>query len=364
MTTLTPPAAPVLPGLTVTLQPRKGRPADDALGFGRVFTDHMFVMDYDAASGWHAPRVVPYGPLDLDPAAGVFHYGQAMFEGCKAFRGRDGEVRLFRAARHARRLHDGAGRLCMPAPPPEMVHAAIKELVAIERDWVPATRGTALYIRPTLIASEPFLGVRPAAAYTFFIILSPVGPYYAGGLKPVRIWIEPRMVRAAPGGLGAVKAGANYAAGMLAAQEAQKRGYAQVLWLDAVEHRHLEEMGVMNLMLLIDGDLVTPPLHGTILDGVTRDSVMTLARDWGVPVRERPVTLDELVAAYQGGKLQEVFGCGTAAIIAPVSELGWAGGTIVCGGGGVGPMARRLREAITAIQYGDEADPHGWIEVL
>jgi branched-chain amino acid aminotransferase len=344
----------------LTRDPRP-RPADAALGFGKYFTDHMFVMDWVAGRGWHEPRVVPYGPLSLDPAAAVLHYGQAMFEGLKAFRGRDGKVRLFRIDHHCRRMQAGAPRLCLPPVEAELMRAAVLELVRADRDWVPSSPGTALYIRPTLIASEPFLGVRPAERCTFFIINSPVGAYYAEGMKPVKIWVERSYVRAAPGGLGAVKAGANYAASLLAAETARRAGFAQVLWLDASEHRWLEEVGTMNLFLKIRGELVTPPLGGTILAGVTRDCVIALARGWGLPVSERRISMDEVIAAHRAGDLEEVFGSGTAAVISPVGELASGDERIVVNDGAIGPTAQRLYDEITGIQAGTRPDPHGWL---
>ncbi|MFN7975083.1 MAG: branched-chain amino acid aminotransferase [Acidobacteriota bacterium] len=342
----------------------KERPADEELGFGRVFTDHMLLMEYEQGLGWIEPRIVPYRPLELDPAAAAFHYGQTMFEGLKAFRGHDDVVRLFRVHDHCRRLASGAPRLCMPVVDPRKLHDAIRSLVGLDADWAPRTRGTALYIRPTLIATEPFLGVRPSSRYLLYIILSPVGPYYPGGLHPLRIWIEGEYARAARGGLGAVKAGANYGASLLAAREAQENGYAQVLWQDAAGQGHLEEMGVMNLFVKIDDTLLTPPLSGTILPGVTRDSVLTLARAWGLDVREEPIKLDRLLDAHASGRLQEVFGCGTAAVIAPVGELGNTGRSLTVADGEVGPLSRRLYDAITAIQYAEAPDPYGWTEVV
>jgi branched-chain amino acid aminotransferase len=345
----------------LTTQPRP-RPPEAALGFGKYFTDHMFVMDWAPGKEWHGARVVPYGPISLDPAAGVFHYGQAMFEGMKAFRGAGGKVHLFRLDRHTQRMHAGAPRLCMPAPPPRLLADGITAVVRADRDWVPSALGTALYIRPTLVATEPFLGVRPAERYTLFTILSPVGGYYAdGGLKPVKIHVEDRFTRAAPGGLGAVKAGANYAASLYAAEVARKRGFAQVLWLDAGAHRSFEEVGTMNLFVRFGDELTTPPLKDTILQGVTRDCVLTLARGWGLKVTERAVTIDEVLAAHRAGTLKEVFGCGTAAVISPVGELSYAGETIAVAGGGVGEVARRLYDEITGIQYGARPDPAGWL---
>ena len=347
----------------LTQSPRP-RPAENALGFGKHFADHMFVAEWTSQRGWHDARIVPYGPMSFDPAASVLHYGQAMFEGMKAFRGADGKVRLFRVERHSRRMAEGAPRLCMPPPDPEMMQQAITELVRIDSAWVPSSPGTALYIRPTLVASEAFLGVRPADHYTYFIITSPVGAYYEAGVKPVKIWVERSFVRAPQGGLGAVKASANYAASLLAAENARKAGYAQVLWLDAAEHKWLEEVGTMNLVLKIRGELVTPPLQGSILAGVTRDCVMTLARDWGMKVVERPISLDEVIAAHRDGSLEEVFGTGTAAVISPVGELAVGtgpGDRLVIHDGVIGETAKRLYDEITGIQYATRPDPHGWL---
>jgi branched-chain amino acid aminotransferase len=338
-------------------------PPEDQLGFGQYFTDHMFQMEYDAGTGWHSPRVQPRAALSLDPAAAVLHYGQALFEGLKAFRGVDGTVRLFRALDHCRRLNVGAARLCMPAIDPELMLQALQTVVHTDRDWVPASPGTALYLRPTMIATEGFLGVRAARQYSFFIIQGPVGSYYGNaGLAPVKIWVEDRYVRAARGGLGAVKAGANYAASLLAAEEAKTRGYAQVLWLDASQHRELEEVGTMNLFVRIGDEVITPPLGGSILAGMTRDSVLTLLNHWGVRTSERTLTIDEIVAAHRAGTLREVFGTGTAAVISPVGELGGeACGRLVINDHRVGELSQRLYDAITGIQYGREPDPFGWL---
>jgi branched-chain amino acid aminotransferase len=308
--------------------------------------------------------VVPYAPIALDPAAAVFHYAQEMFDGLKAFRGVDGRVRFFRIDRHCRRLHDGADRLCIPPVDPELAHAALVALVGADRDWVPSAPGTALYLRPTIIATEPFLGVRPAKRFLFFTIASPVGAYHgAETFSPARILIEDKYVRAAVGGIGAVKAGANYAASLKAA-EAKARGYAQVLWTDAEDHTSLEEVGTMNLVVRIGDEFVTPPLGGSILAGVTRDSVLTLLREWGFAAHERAIGMEELIAAHRAGTLREVFGCGTAAVITPVGALGWKGEDLVVGGGEPGEVSRRLSEAITAIQYGRVPDTHGWMSEL
>jgi len=347
-----------------TAAERKARPKDNDLQFGRFFTDHMAIVDYDAERGWVDPRVVPYGPLNLDPAAAVFHYSQALFDGLKAFRGADGRVRLFRVDRHCRRMHDGAPRMCMPALDEALIREAVLSLVRLDREWVPSTPGTSLYVRPTQIATEPFLGVRPSKRYIFFVIASPVGAYAGEAFSPARIWVEDKYVRSAVGGLGAVKAGANYAASLLAAEEAKARGYAQVLWTDAREHRYLEEVGTMNMVVRIGDEFVTPPLGGSILAGVTRDSVMTLLGDWGFKVSERPLAMEEIIEAHTKGTLREVFGCGTAAVITPVGELGWKGETMTIADGRPGEMARRLFDAVTGIQYGRAPDTHRWMTIV
>ena len=346
-----------------TAHPRP-RPNENDLGFGRHFTDHMAIANYEEGKGWHDLRIVPYGPLALDPAAAVLHYGQELFEGMKAFRGDDGKIRLFRPEMNCRRMHKGAQRLCMPALEPEVMEELVEKLIELDADWVPHAPGTALYIRPTLVATEPFLGVRPSKTYLFYVILSPVGAYFSSGLDPVKIWVEPKYVRAAKGGLGAIKAGANYAASLLAGEEAKARGYAQVLWLDAQEHRWFEEVGTMNLFVVIGDEIITAPLGGSILDGVTRDSVIQLLRDWKLNVVERPVSIEEVAQAYGRGELKEVFGTGTAAVISPVKELAFRGERYEVGGGKVGPISQRLYDTITGIQAGRLPDPHGWVKTL
>lgn len=342
------------------VEKRKPRPDENGLGFGKIFTDHMLVARYEEGRGWHDPRIVPYGPFQLDPAAAVLHYGQEIFEGMKAYRGRDGKVRLFRPEENCRRMAEGCERLCIPSVPPDDMRRWVTELVEVEQSWVPRAPGTALYIRPTIVATEPFLGVRPSRSYLFFIILSPVGAYYAEGLDPVKIWVEPKYIRAAKGGLGAVKAGANYAASLLASEEAKKKGYAQVLWLDANEHRWFEEVGTMNLFLRIGEEVVTPPLGGSILAGITRDTTLRLLQEWGVPTVERPVSIEEVREAASRGELHEVFGTGTAAVVSPVKELFFKGETLRVGDGEMGEISRRLYETITGIQYGELPDERGW----
>jgi len=344
---------------TTTPRP-KMKEAD--LGFGRVFADHMMIAEYTAEQGWQNARIEPYGPMAMDPAAGVFHYGQAMFEGLKAFRTADGGVSLFRPEHHCARMQRGAPRLCMPSVEPKLMQAWASQLVKVDEAWVPSSAGTALYLRPTLIATEGYLGVRPASRYTFFIISSPVGAYYAGGVKPVRIWVEREQTRAAHGGLGSVKAGANYAASLLAAQNAKKEGYDQVLWLDADKHEQIEEVGTMNLFAYVGDELVTPPLSDSILAGVTRDCVIQLARDAGIKVVERTITMSEVQAAHAKGSLKEVFGSGTAAVISPVGELALGGKTkLSINKGEVGPLAGRLYEEISGIQRGTRPDKYGWL---
>ena len=347
--------------ITRTSTPKQKPPMDDTLGFGRFFSDHMFVMDWSSERGWADARVTPYASFSMDPAAGVFHYGQAMFEGLKAFKRTDGSLWLFRPEMHARRMVDGAHRLCMPPVPEDDLLKGARALLRTDSDWVPSKNGTALYLRPTLIATEAFLGVRPANRYLFFIIGSPVGSYYGKGLKPVRIWVETEQVRAARGGLGGIKAGANYAASLFAAMRAKKDGYDQVLWLDAEKHDQVEEVGTMNLFAVLGDELVTPPLSDSILAGVTRNCVLQLAKGYGLKVSERPLAISELTQSSKSGALKEVFGSGTAAVISPVGELSWTGGSLQVNKGEVGPIAGRLYEEISAIQRGGRPDTHRWL---
>ena len=339
----------------------KPKPRDEELGFGRIFTDHMFLMDGTADQGWHNPRIVPYGPLTLEPSAAVLHYSQEIFEGLKAYRSPRDTILLFRPDMNAARLNRSVARLCMPAVDEEMFLTAIKTLVAVERDWVPRAPGTSLYIRPAMIATEAFLGVRPAKTYLFFIILSPVGAYYAEGFNPVKILVEDHYVRSVKGGTGAAKTGGNYAASLAAGEKAHEQGCAQVLWLDGVERKYIEEVGSMNIAFVLDDELVTPPLTGTILEGVTRDTVLQLAKDWGIRVAERPITIAEVFDAARNGRLREAFGMGTAAVISPVSELSYQSQRVTISNGQVGPLAQRLFDEISAIQRGLKPDPHGWM---
>ena len=339
---------------------KKPKPKDSELTFGTIFTDHIFVMDFQEEKGWYDPRVEPYGPFPLDPAAAVLHYAQAVFDGLKAFRGRDGQVRLFRPQKHVERLIQSSQRLCIPPLDPDLALKSLVTLVGIEKDWVPSTVGTSLYVRPTIIASESFLGVRPAKSYIYYVILSPVGAYYPEGINPVKILVVDKYVRAVEGGVGGAKTGVNYAASLYAAEEAKHAGFTQVLWLDGRERKYIDEVGTMNIMIKIGDEIVTPPLSGTILAGVTRGSALTLMRDWGLRVSERPVTIDEVAAAARKGTLEEVWGTGTAAVISPVGELAYKGERLVINGGRIGTLTQKLYDAIVGIQYGTAPDTRGW----
>jgi branched-chain amino acid aminotransferase len=343
---------------------KKERPKDKDLAFGTVFTDHMFVANFEEEKGWYDPRIEPYAPLPLDPATAVLHYGQGLFEGLKAFRGRDGTIRLFRPDKHVERLNRTAHRMCIPALDPDLILKSWTTLVDVDRDWAPASVGTSLYIRPTVIASEAFLGVRPAREYLYYVIVSPVGPYYPEGLAPTKIKVIDDYVRAVAGGLGEAKTSANYAASLYAAEEAKHEGFTQVLWLDGVQHKYIEEVGTSNIMLRIGDEVITPPLAGTILAGVTRDTAMALLRSWGVRVTERPITIDEALDAASKGTLQEVWATGTAAVISPVGELAYKGRRFTVNQGRIGEIAQKLYDTIVAIQYGEAPDPHGWTLVV
>lgn len=338
----------------------KALPAPETFGFGRFFSDHMLTMHFSQAKGWEPARITPYQPLPIDPGASALHYGQALFEGMKAFRGVDGRVRLFRPHMNWQRMREGALRLCMQSPDVEDFINGLVRFVETEDRWVPDSAGTALYLRPTLIGTEGFLGVRPAENFLFFVIGSPVGNYYGANADTVKIWIEETYSRAAPGGIGAVKAGGNYASSLLAATEAKKQGYSQVLWLDAAEKKYVEEVGTMNVFFKIKDKVLTPQLGGTILPGVTRDSVIELLREKKVDVEVRAVELSEIIAAHQRGDLNEVFGTGTAANISPVGALGYRDRAMTVNHGAVGPLAQSLMQTLGDIQYGRVADHRGW----
>lgn len=347
--------------VTKTTKPKE-KPKNSVLGFGQYFSDHIFVSEFDGKN-WANGKVIPYSNFSLDPGASVLHYGQALFEGMKAFKQVNGNVVLFRPEYNCHRLQEGAQRLCMQAPPTELMMAGIRELVKTDADWIPEERGCSLYIRPTLIGTEAFLGVRPSQKYLFYVILSPVGSYYKEGLSPIPIWVEEKYVRAAPGGLGFTKAGANYASSLLAALEAKKKGFAQVLWLD-VNHEFVEEVGTMNVFFVINDEIITPALGGTILAGGVRDCALQALRSWGYKVSERRLSMKEIVDAHQNGKLTEAFGTGTAAVISPIGELFYQDKPLILNDRKIGPVAQRLYNEITAIQYGEKPDPFGWTSKL
>ena len=340
----------------------KPKPVDESsLGFGDITTDHMFSIDYRSENGWENPRVEPYGDLHIDPAAMSIHYGQEIFEGLKAYKGKDNGIYLFRSRDNFERLNRSAKRLCMPEVDIDLVMEGMKKLILLDRDWIPQSEGTSLYIRPTMLATEPHLGVRPAKSYLFFIIIGPVGAYYKEGLNPVKIYVEDFFVRAAIGGTGEAKTAGNYAASLLAAEEAKKKGFTQVLWLDAAERKYVEEVGTMNIFFLIDDELLTAPLNGSILPGVTRDSVIRIVKDWGLKITERSLVIDEVIDAANDGRLKEAFGTGTAAVISPVGQITYKGEDHIVAGGKMGELSRRLYDEIVAIQYGKKPDPYGWV---
>ena len=338
----------------------KKKPDPKTLKFGKVFTDHMFLLNYDAGQGWHDGRIVPYGDLNLAPSAMVFHYAQEVFEGLKAYRRPDGKVQLFRPMDNVRRLNDSCERLCIPAIPEELALEGIRALVKVEQDWVPNEPGTSLYIRPFVIATDASLGVHASHSYLFCIITCPVGAYYAEGINPVRIYVENEDVRAVRGGTGYTKCGGNYAASIRAGERAEEQGYAQVLWLDGVERKYIEEVGSMNVMFKVDGTIITPKLTGSVLPGITRRSCLQLLRDWGYPVEERLVTAQELFDAADAGKLDEAWGTGTAAVVSPIGEMGWNERKAEVNGGVIGPVTQKLYDTLTGIQWGTQPDPYGW----
>ncbi len=334
---------------------------ENSLVFGKAFTDHMFLMDYAPAEGWHAPRIVPYGPLALEPSCMVFHYAQEVFEGLKAYRAPDGSIRLFRPMDNARRLRNSCRRLSIPEIPEADFLAAVQALVHADREWVPHTFGTSLYLRPFIIATDCSLGVHASKTYLFVIIACPVGAYYPGGLSPVSIYVESEDVRAVRGGTGFAKCGGNYAASIRAGERAAQRGYSQVLWLDGVHRKYIEEVGAMNIMFLLDGKVVTPKLTGTVLPGITRRTCLDLLTDWGIPVEERLLPAQELFEAASQGRLQEAWGTGTAAVISPIGLLEWQDYKVTLCGGQVGPLTQKLYDSLTGILWGTLPDPHGWI---
>ncbi|BCS54682.1 branched-chain amino acid aminotransferase [Geobacter sp. SVR] len=334
------------------------------LGFGKYFTDRMLLVEWKAGQGWVDARVKPHEPFQLDPACAVLHYAQEIFEGLKAYKWDDGRVALFRPEMNARRFNQSAERICMPAVPEELFLKGIEQLVALEKDWIPTAPETSLYIRPAMIAVDPVLGVKPSDHYYFFVILSPVGAYYAAGFNPVNILVEDRYVRAVPGGTGEAKTGGNYASSLMAAQEAKKKGFDQVLWLDGRERRYIEEVGAMNMFFAYGNKIVTAPLTGTILSGVTRDSVLTLAPTLGYEVEERLIDIAELMADIRAGKVTEAFGSGTAAVITPVGKLCYKDECLQLTGGRVGDITQKLYDTLTGIQTGKIKDEFGWVRFV
>ena len=342
----------------------KEKPNQDNLGFGNYFTDHMFMMDYTEGIGWHDARIVPYAPIAMDPATMVLHYAQETFEGLKAYRNPKGEITLFRPEMNARRMINSNKRICMAELPEDMFVEAVEAIVKYEQDWIPTAKDTSLYIRPFMFASEASVGVHPAKSYTFVIILSPVGSYYPEGVNPVKIWVEDEYVRAVKGGTGFTKCGGNYAASIAAQVKAESHGYTQVLWLDGVHRKYVEEVGTMNVMFLINDTVVTAPLEGSVLPGVARDSIIHILKDWGYKVEERELSIDELMEAGRNGKLKEAFGTGTAAVISPVGQLYYKGEEIVINDFKTGELTQKLYDTLTGIQWGRLEDKYGWVRYI
>jgi branched-chain amino acid aminotransferase len=343
----------------------KPKPTDESnLGFGSILSDHMFLMNYESGKGWGNPRIEPYGNISIDPAAMGIHYGQEIFEGLKAYCGRDGKISLFRARDNYERFNSSARRICMAEVDVDLVMEGTKKLIQLDKEWVPKSQGTSLYIRPTMVATEAHLGVRPSNEYLFFIIIGPVGAYYKEGLDPVKIYVEEFFVRAARGGTGEAKTAGNYAASLLAAEKAKEKGFTQVLWLDAAEHKYVEEVGTMNMFFVIGDEIITSPLNGSVLGGITRSSVIRLVKDWGMNLQERALAIDEVITAAKDGTLKEAFGTGTAAVISPVGQITYKGEDHIVAGGKMGELSQKLYNEIQAIQYREKEDPHGWVEMI
>lgn len=342
----------------------KQKPDQNALGFGRYFTDHMFMMDYNPENGWHDARIVPFQNLSLSPAATVFHYGAEIFEGLKAYRRPDGQVQLFRPDQNFDRMNNSAERLTLPQLDKAFALDALKTLVSLEKDWVPSLPGTSLYIRPFMFGSDPFLGLHTIQKAMYVVILSPVGSYYKEGLNPVKIMIETEDVRAVRGGTGYAKCGGNYAASNRAGHKAEEKGYSQVLWLDGVERKYIEEVGAMNVMFEIGDTIVTPRLTGSVLPGITRKSCIELLREKGYKVEERLLSVDELKTAMREGTLTEAWGCGTAAVVSPIGELSYQDQKYTIAGGRIGKLTQWLYDTLTGIQWGKTADTHNWTTLV
>ena len=338
----------------------KAKPDPSTLGFGKIFTDHMFMMDYSREEGWHDARIIPFQNISLHPASTVLHYGSEIFEGLKAYRRADGEVQLFRPMENIRRLNNSAERLCLPQIDEDMALEILTEFVKVEKDWTPSAPGTSLYLRPFLFGNDETLGVHAVHNATYVIIASPVGSYYKEGINPVKIMIEDEDVRAVRGGTGYAKCGGNYAASNRAGERAEKKGYSQVLWLDGVERKYIEEVGAMNVMFMIGDEIVTPMLSGSILPGITRKSCIEVLRNEGYKVSERLLSIDELEEAMENGTLKEAWGCGTAAVVSPIGELSYKDKIYTVGGGKIGEVTQKLYDTLTGIQWGKIEDTYGW----
>jgi len=338
----------------------KSKPDSSTLGFGKIFTDHMFIMDYTEGKGWHDARIVPFENISLHPASTVLHYGSEIFEGLKAYRRADGKVQLFRPIENIRRMNTSAERLCLPQIPEEDALQVLKTFVDIEKDWTPDAEGTSLYLRPFMFGNDESLGVHAVHHATYMIIASPVGSYYKEGINPVKIMIEAEDVRAVRGGTGYAKCGGNYAASNRAGAKAEAKGYSQVLWLDGVERKYIEEVGAMNVMFKIDGEIVTPALTGSILPGITRKSCIEVLKSKGYKVSERLLSIDELGEALANGKLEEAWGCGTAAVVSPIGELCYKDTKYPINNGQIGEVTQMLYDTLTGIQWGKIADSYGW----
>ncbi|MDR0946754.1 MAG: branched-chain amino acid aminotransferase [Ruminococcus sp.] len=350
--------------VTKTENPKTKPAPGTPLGFGKIFTDHMFIMNFDTGEGWHNARIVPYAPIPLDPASMCFHYGQEVFEGLKAYKRPDGKVSLFRPDKNFARLNVSNDRLCIPKIDEAFAIEATKLLVDIDKDWIPTGENESLYIRPFIIAVDPFVGVHPAHHLLFMIILSPSGAYYPEGIKPVKIFVEKNYVRAVVGGTGFTKAAANYAISLKAQDEAEKEGYIQVLWLDGVHRKYIEEVGAMNVFFVIGDEVITPMLQGSILGGVTRMSCIEICKDLGLKVSERLLSIDEVVEAAEKGTLKEAFGTGTAAVISPIGELKYGDKVIDVNGGKIGEISQKLYDTLTGIQWGKIPDKFGWTQCI
>lgn len=339
----------------------KQKPTDESkLSFGTTFTDHMFVMNYDKGEGWHDARIVPYGPLSLEPSAMCLHYGQSVFEGMKAYRTADDRVLLFRPEKNMARLNSSNDRLCIPQIDEEFAQKAIEKLVSVDRDWIPKSEGASLYIRPFIIGVDPHVGVHPADHLLFIVICCPVGAYYPEGLDPVKIYVEDKYVRAVRGGMGFVKTAGNYAASLKSQDEAEKQNYTQVLWLDGIERKYIEEVGTMNVFFVIDDEVITPALQGSILPGITRMSTIEMLKEWGMKVTERQISIEEIAEAAKDGRLKEAFGTGTAAVISPIGHLKWEDNIMIINNGEIGPISQKLYDTLTGIQWGKLENKLNW----